>query len=103
MMSETTLSGTSWLSMAPAAKCRMMWSPASGRPARAAANLNARSAFRGSQAGIVDHAVVEDSVGSTALRLAAAEAAKAGPTLATTRPVYRPVLHLLTDRSDPQS
>ena len=44
-----TLSGTPWLSITLAAECRSVCSPMSGRPARAAATLSARKAFRGSQ------------------------------------------------------
>jgi Delta3-Delta2-enoyl-CoA isomerase len=47
-------------------------------------------------AGIVDQAVPEDAVRSTAVQLAAAQAAKAGATLATIKArMYRPVLDLL--------
>jgi enoyl-CoA hydratase/carnithine racemase len=54
-------------------------------------------------AGIVDSAVPEDAVRSTALQLAAAQAGKAGATLATikARP-YSPVLDVLRDRTDPR-
>ena len=54
-------------------------------------------------AGIVDHAVPEDAVRSTALQLAAAQVGKAGTTLATiaTR-IYTPVLDLLRDRTNPR-
>ena len=54
-------------------------------------------------AGIVDHAVPEDAVRSTALHLAAAQAGKAGPTLATIKErMYAPVLDQLRDRSHPR-
>jgi enoyl-CoA hydratase/carnithine racemase len=47
-------------------------------------------------AGIVDHAVTEDAVGSTARQLAAAQTGKAGATLATIKArMYAPVLGLL--------
>ncbi len=53
-------------------------------------------------AGIVDHAVAEDAVRSTALDLAAAQTAKAGTTLATIKTrMYAPVLALLDDRNNP--
>jgi enoyl-CoA hydratase/carnithine racemase len=52
-------------------------------------------------AGIVDHAVPEDAVRATSLELAAAQAGKAGTTLATIKArLYRPVLDLLRDRTD---
>jgi enoyl-CoA hydratase/carnithine racemase len=55
-------------------------------------------------AGIVDHAVPEDAVRSTALQLAAAQAGKAGATLATIKTrLYGPVLDVLRDRTDPRS
>jgi enoyl-CoA hydratase/carnithine racemase len=51
-------------------------------------------------AGIVDHAVLEDDVRSTALQLAAAQAGKAGTTLTTIKSrMYGPVLDLLLDRA----
>jgi enoyl-CoA hydratase/carnithine racemase len=54
-------------------------------------------------AGIVDHAVAEDAVRSTALELAAAQAGKAGTTLATIKTrMYGPVLDLLRDRTNPR-
>jgi enoyl-CoA hydratase/carnithine racemase len=54
-------------------------------------------------AGIVDSAVAEDAVRSTALQLAAAQAGKAGATLATIKTrMYSPVLDLLRDRTDPR-
>ncbi len=54
-------------------------------------------------AGIVDSAVAEDAVRSTALDLAAAQAGKAGATLATIKArLYGPVLDLLRDRTDPR-
>jgi Delta3-Delta2-enoyl-CoA isomerase len=54
-------------------------------------------------AGIVDHAVTEDAVRSTALQLAAAQAGKAGTTLATIKTrMYSPVLDLLRDRTNPR-
>ena len=47
-------------------------------------------------AGVVDHAVAEDEVRATAVRLAAAQAGKAGPVLATIKTrMYGPVLDLL--------
>ena len=53
-------------------------------------------------AAIVDHAVAEDAVRSTAVELAAAHAGKAGDTLATIKDrMYAPVLHVLRDRSAP--
>lgn len=52
-------------------------------------------------AGIVDAAVAEDAVRSTAPQLAAARAGKAGATLATIKArLYSPVLDLLRDRTD---
>ena len=55
-------------------------------------------------AGIVDQAVPEDAVRSTAVQLAAAQAAKAGATLATIKArMYRPVLDLLHDRTNARS
>jgi Delta3-Delta2-enoyl-CoA isomerase len=54
-------------------------------------------------AGIVDSAVAEDAVRSTAVDLAAVQAGKAGPTLATIKArMYAPVLDLLRDRTDPR-
>ena len=54
-------------------------------------------------AGIVDSAVPEDAVRSTALDLAAGQAGKAGDTLATIKArLYGPVLDLLRDRTDPR-
>jgi Delta3-Delta2-enoyl-CoA isomerase len=54
-------------------------------------------------AGIVDAAVAEDAVRSTALQLAAAQAGKTGATLATIKTrMYGPVLDLLRDRTDPR-
>ncbi|MFF4361308.1 enoyl-CoA hydratase-related protein [Streptomyces sp. NPDC001604] len=53
-------------------------------------------------AGIVDHAVAEDAVGTTALALAQPLAAKAGDTLATIRTrMYAPALAALRDTADP--
>ena len=55
-------------------------------------------------AGIVDHAVPEDAVRSTALQLAAAQVGKAGATLATIKTrLYSPVLDVLRDRTNPRS
>ena len=54
-------------------------------------------------AGIVEHAVAEDAVRSTALEVAAALTGKAGPTLGTIKArMYAPVLDLLRDRSTPR-
>jgi enoyl-CoA hydratase/carnithine racemase len=54
-------------------------------------------------AGIVDHAVPQDAVRSTGLALAAAQAGKAGTTLATIKTrLYSPVLDVLRDRTDPR-
>ncbi|GAB3299421.1 enoyl-CoA hydratase-related protein [Geodermatophilus aquaeductus] len=54
-------------------------------------------------AGIVDSAVAEDAVRSTAVDLAAVQAGRAGPTLATIKArMYAPVLDLLRDRTDPR-
>jgi len=54
-------------------------------------------------AGVVDSAVPEDAVRSTALQLAAAQAGKAGTTLATIKArLYAPVLDLLRDRTAPR-
>jgi Delta3-Delta2-enoyl-CoA isomerase len=51
-------------------------------------------------AGIVDHAVPEDAVRSTALHLATAQTGKAGATLGTIKTrMYRPVLDSLRDRT----
>jgi Delta3-Delta2-enoyl-CoA isomerase len=51
-------------------------------------------------AGIVDHAVAEDAVRSTARQLAAAQAERAGANLATIRArMYAPVLDLLATQS----
>ncbi|MFF3333042.1 enoyl-CoA hydratase-related protein [Streptomyces sp. NPDC002888] len=53
-------------------------------------------------AGIVDHAVDEDAVRSTAVELAAAQAGKAGDTLATIkRRMYAPALAALREKSNP--
>ncbi|CCH88945.1 Putative enoyl-CoA hydratase/isomerase [Modestobacter italicus] len=55
-------------------------------------------------AGIVDHAVPADAVRATALELAAAQAGTAGTTLATIKDrMYRPVLDLLRDHTDPRA
>jgi enoyl-CoA hydratase/carnithine racemase len=55
-------------------------------------------------AGIIDRAVDEDAVRSAAVELAAAQAGKAGATLATIKTrMYAPVLALLRDRTDPHS
>lgn len=54
-------------------------------------------------AGIVDHAVPEDAVRSTALQLAAAQGGKAGTTPATIKTrMCGQVLDLLRDRTDPR-
>ena len=54
-------------------------------------------------AGIVDRAVDEDAVRCTAVEIAAAQAGKAGSTLATIKTrMYAPVLGLLRDRADPR-
>jgi enoyl-CoA hydratase/carnithine racemase len=54
-------------------------------------------------AGIVDSAVPEVAVRSTALQLAAAQASKAGTTLAPIKTrMYGPVLDLLRDRTNPR-
>jgi enoyl-CoA hydratase/carnithine racemase len=54
-------------------------------------------------AGIVDHAVPQDAVRSTGLALAAAQAGKAGTTLATIKTrLYSPVLDVLRDRTEPR-
>ena len=54
-------------------------------------------------AGIVDRAVDEDAVRCTAVEIAAAQAGKAGTTLATIKTrMYAPVLDLLRDRTDPR-
>ncbi|WP_324274589.1 enoyl-CoA hydratase/isomerase family protein [Blastococcus brunescens] len=53
-------------------------------------------------AGIVDHAVGEDAVRTTAAELAGPLAGKAGDTLGTIKSrMYAPVLAILRDRSDP--
>lgn len=53
-------------------------------------------------AGIVDHAVAEDAVRATAVELAAAAAAKAGPTVGTIKTrMYGPVLDALADTDIP--
>jgi enoyl-CoA hydratase/carnithine racemase len=53
-------------------------------------------------AGVVDHAVPEDAVRATALRLAAAQTGKAGANLATIKTrMYAPVLDLLGSRTGP--
>jgi enoyl-CoA hydratase/carnithine racemase len=50
-------------------------------------------------AGIVDHAVDEDAVRSTAVGIAAAQAGKAGPTLGTIRSrMYASALDALRDK-----
>jgi enoyl-CoA hydratase/carnithine racemase len=55
-------------------------------------------------AGIVDSAVPEDAVRSTAVKLAAAQAGKAGATLATIKTrMYSAVLDALGERTDPRS
>jgi enoyl-CoA hydratase/carnithine racemase len=54
-------------------------------------------------AGIVDTAVDEDAVRSTAVELAAAHAGKAGDTLGTIKArMYAPALHVLRDRTAPR-
>ena len=54
-------------------------------------------------AGIVDRAVEEDAVRSSAMEIAAAQAGKAGTTLATIKArMYAPVLGLLRDRTAPR-
>ncbi|SOC49679.1 Enoyl-CoA hydratase/carnithine racemase [Blastococcus aggregatus] len=54
-------------------------------------------------AGIVDEAVDEDAVRSTAVRIAAAHAGKAGGTLATVKArMYEPALRVLRDRTAPR-
>ena len=54
-------------------------------------------------AGIVDRAVDEDAVRGAAVEIAAAQAGKAGATLATIKArMYAPVLALLRDRTDPR-
>jgi enoyl-CoA hydratase/carnithine racemase len=66
--------------------------------ARRYGGLDARAA------GMVDSAVPEDDVRSTALQLAAGQAGKAGATLATIKSrMYAPVLELLRDRTSPRS
>ncbi|BBC29198.1 Enoyl-CoA hydratase [Streptomyces graminofaciens] len=53
-------------------------------------------------AGIVDHAVDEDAVRTTAVAIAQAQAAKAGDTLATIKSrMYAPVLAALRDTTNP--
>lgn len=53
-------------------------------------------------AGIVDHAVPETAVRSTAIEIAAAQAGKAGDTLGTIKArMYAPVLSLLRDTTAP--
>ncbi|MEH0573966.1 MULTISPECIES: enoyl-CoA hydratase-related protein [Streptomyces] len=53
-------------------------------------------------AGIVDHAVDEDAVRATAVDIAAAQAGKAGDTLATIKSrLYKPVLAALRDTDNP--
>ncbi|TQM84406.1 enoyl-CoA hydratase/carnithine racemase [Saccharothrix saharensis] len=53
-------------------------------------------------AGIVDHAVDEDAVRSTAVGIAAAQAGKAGPTLGTIRSrMYASALEALRDKEKP--
>ncbi|MGW7693048.1 enoyl-CoA hydratase-related protein [Streptomyces asiaticus] len=53
-------------------------------------------------AGIVDHAVAEDSVRSTAVELAAAQAGKAGDTLGTIKSrMYAPALTALRTKDNP--
>ncbi|WP_221351736.1 enoyl-CoA hydratase-related protein [Streptomyces beigongshangae] len=53
-------------------------------------------------AGLVDHAVAEDAVRTTALELAKAQAGKAGPTLGTIKSrMYGPVLETLAAREKP--
>jgi enoyl-CoA hydratase/carnithine racemase len=55
-------------------------------------------------AGIVDTAVDEDAVRSTAVEIAAAQAGKAGATIATIKArMYASVLDLLRNRTDPRS
>ena len=50
----------------------------------------------------MDHAADEDAVGTTAVGLAQAQAAKAGDTLATIRTrMYAPVLAALRDTANP--
>ncbi|XVS62278.1 enoyl-CoA hydratase-related protein [Actinosynnema sp. CA-299493] len=52
-------------------------------------------------AGIVDHAVDEDAVRSTAVGIASAQAGKAGPTLGTIKArMYAPALDRLRDKDD---
>ncbi|RBY95093.1 enoyl-CoA hydratase/isomerase family protein [Blastococcus sp. TF02-8] len=54
-------------------------------------------------AGLVDRAVEEDAVRSTAVELAASLAGKAGPTLGTIKArMYAPTLAVLRDRTDPR-
>ncbi|MDQ1039034.1 enoyl-CoA hydratase/carnithine racemase [Streptomyces sp. V3I8] len=53
-------------------------------------------------AGLVDRTAAEDSVRATAVELARAQAAKAGPTLGTIKSrMYAPVLATLRDRDNP--
>ncbi|MFD0307252.1 enoyl-CoA hydratase-related protein [Streptomyces sp. NPDC127119] len=53
-------------------------------------------------AGLVDHAVAEDSVRAKAVELAGAQAGKAGPTLGTIKSrMYAPVLDTLRTRDNP--
>ncbi|MBW6437347.1 enoyl-CoA hydratase/isomerase family protein [Actinoplanes hulinensis] len=53
-------------------------------------------------AGIVDHAVDEESVRRTAVEIAASQIGKAGPTLGTIKArMYAPVLATLRDHEDP--
>jgi enoyl-CoA hydratase/carnithine racemase len=54
-------------------------------------------------AAIVDRAIGEDAVRSTAVEIAAAQAGKAGATLATIKArMYAPLLGLLRDGADPR-
>jgi enoyl-CoA hydratase/carnithine racemase len=72
---------------------------------RAPSDLTGRFKHGGADAlavGIVDHAADEDAVGTTAVGLAQAQAAKAGDTLATIRTrMYAPVLAALRDTANP--
>ncbi|ONI80797.1 hypothetical protein ALI22I_42400 [Saccharothrix sp. ALI-22-I] len=53
-------------------------------------------------AAIVDHAVHEDAVRTTAIELAHAQAGKAGPTLGTIKSrMYAPALEALRDKDTP--
>jgi enoyl-CoA hydratase/carnithine racemase len=55
-------------------------------------------------AGIVDHAVGEDAVRTTAVELASSLAGKAGDTLGTIKSrMYAPALAVLRDRTDPRN